>query len=203
MYNRKLSSISVSLHITVLVLLTAVFLVPGYQAAAQSIASAKDAPSSVVREYNSIVSKYNLSNEKGRKDFETKISASDKGKLEALYIKMSKKQQAQQVVGFVSNPTPPAEVVPTDKQLEEWENASVYNVSIDGKPVENKVLRDFSNTDFSYVRINKVSGKAAKNGSNKYMIDLLTKAQYQQVYNSAGNRTEKNRMVIRQGKKGV
>jgi bla regulator protein blaR1 len=146
----------------------------------QTESSLKDASTAILKEYTTILSKYNLTNEKGKKDFQSKITKADRVQLETLYKKMSRRQQSKQVVGFMPNVPPPPEVVPTDKQLEEWENTEMYGVWIDGKKVSNPILKDYSNTDFSQARIS----KSSKKDKSYYKVDLMTKGYYQETFSN-------------------
>lgn len=159
--------------------------------------SPKDAPAAILEEYNSIVSKYDLSSKKGRKDFHSAITEVDRARLEALYKRMSKKQQSVQIVGFMRSLPPLPEAIPTNKQLEEWENDKVYGVWIDGKKVSNKILSDYSNTDFSHFGISKRSKNAMNHGKHSYQVDLMTKEYYHEYYQQSSANKDKNIIFVK------
>jgi hypothetical protein len=164
----------------------------------QVVASSKDASPSVLQQFNSIITKYNLSSKKDRSNFSSKITEADRVKLESLYTKMSKKQQASQVVGFMPKPQTLSETVPTNKQLEEWENAKVYGVWIDGKKVENNTLNDYSYTDFSHYGLSKLSKNALNNGKYYYQVNLMTKEYYQEYVSEAKANKGRNIMIVKE-----
>ena len=92
---------------------------------------------------------------------------------------------------------PLPQAVPTDKQLETWEDAKLYGVWIDGKKVTNSILSDYSNTDFSHWDVSKLSKNAVDYGKHYYQVDLMTKEYYQQYYKPAAETKDKNIMFLR------
>jgi len=157
-------------------------------------ASSTDAGPEIMEAYNRILAKYDLKSKKGKKAFHTNLTVADRVKLETLFKKMSKKQQAVQIVGFIPNMPPPPPVVPTDEQLEQWENEKTYGVWIDGQKVPNNTLGDYSNTDFFGVAVSKLSKNAINYGKYIYQVDLMTKGYYEEYYNHRS--ADKNRTVI-------
>lgn len=160
--------------------------------------STKDASPAVLKEFNSIIAKYNFNSKRDKTNFSSKISESDRVRLEALYTQMSKKQQSAQIVGFMPKLPPLPETIPTNKQLEEWENAKVYGVWIDGKKVENKILSDFSHTDFSHYRLSKLSKNAPNYSKYIYQVDLMTTAYYQEYVAESKANKGRNIMIVKE-----
>ncbi|MDQ6815200.1 MAG: hypothetical protein M3040_15800 [Bacteroidota bacterium] len=158
--------------------------------------SQKDAPKQIIGAYNSIVTRYELNSKKGKEDFNSKITEADRSRLEMLYKKMSKKQQADQLVGFRPNIPPPPQISPTDKQLEDWENGSVYRVWIDGQKVANSILRNYSKTDFIGASVNRLFHNKA-NDKYSYKVELMTKDYYEQYYREAPADKNKTIMFVR------
>ena len=151
----------------------------------------------IIKEYNSIISRYDLNSAKGRNNFANNISPEDRKTLETIYNKMSKTQQSQQRVAFLPNVPAPKEKVPTDKQLEEWEDAKRYEVWIDGKKVENKTLADFSITDFATFSLNKLNKTAVNSGKPADQVKLMTKEYYQETFKQTADKTHRYNIVVR------
>ncbi|MBD8083196.1 M56 family metallopeptidase [Chryseobacterium caseinilyticum] len=77
--------------------------------------------------------------------------------------------------------------IPTINQMNKF-LSSRYNISIDGKVVENKDLKNYKNTDFYHVYILKVLPTNPDYGKYDYGVILYTKA-FAKKYNSAKNIT--------------
>lgn len=151
----------------------------------------------VLKEYNSIISKYDLDSRKGRNNLLNNITPAERNMLEMLYNKMSRKQQNKQRVAFLPNVPAPREVIPTDKQLEEWENSNKYEVWIDGKKDENKTLANFSNTDFSTFSLTKLNKNTTNSGIPIYKVNLMTKEYYQETFKQDADKKYRTILVIR------
>ncbi|KQT22198.1 hypothetical protein ASG31_02345 [Chryseobacterium sp. Leaf404] len=77
--------------------------------------------------------------------------------------------------------------VPTANQIKKF-MSSRYNIEIDGKLVENKVLKNYKNTDFYHIYILKVIPTNPDYGKYDYGVVLYTKA-FAKKYNAAKNIT--------------
>lgn len=131
-------------------------------------------------EYTAIVSK-NRSLQDGHRPY-TDFSTEDKQKLESIYVKMSREQQAAQTVRFLPNPPPSPKVVPSTAQFESFKDDKVYGVWINGKKSTTDKLNDYKNTDFSLVSISKLYGAAKKGRSYTHQLDLMTNEYYDDYY---------------------
>lgn len=150
----------------------------------------------LLKEYESIIEKYNTNDEKWRHNIHQNITASDKERLETIFKQMSKEQQEKQMVFFMKNPGPMSKNVPTKKQVEAWKNPKMYGVWIDDKRVKNSVLNNYTNTDFAHLFVSKLYGAAKRNVSYFYQVDLMTKAHYQGYYDKTIANKE-NLMVVK------
>ena len=146
----------------------------------QTEAVKQDASQNIVDQYHAKLIEYGLMTKEGNLIFNTKkLSASEENDLGTLCMKMSKSQQKQQKIMFLPKFGPFAKKVPTKENLESWKNPNVYGVWIDGKKVDNSVLNNYTNTDFSLGDATYVS-KNARIGKKYFMqVNLLTNAQYQ------------------------
>lgn len=114
--------------------------------------------------------------------FREEIPSSDSKRLETIFMQMNLAQQQQQTVVF-HRPIPPLpQVVPTEKQFEDFKNAKIYGVWINEKKVANSVLNNYTAKDFAQVFISKLSGGAKKNKSYSYQVNMMTKDYYQAYY---------------------
>lgn len=67
-----------------------------------------------------------------------------------------------------------AKQTPSSKQLQEWKNSGQYGIWIDGRRVDNKVLKSYFPLDFSYYSISKLEKNAVNYGNHYYQINLMT-----------------------------
>jgi len=140
----------------------------------------QDASQNIVDQYHAKLIDYGLMTKEGNLIFNTKkLSASKQNELALMYMKLSKSQQAQQKIVFFLKPGPSSKSIPTKEKLESWKNPNVYGVWIDGKKVDNAVLNNYTNTDFSQGDATYVS-KNARIGKQYFMqVNLMTNAYYQ------------------------
>lgn len=113
------------------------------------------------------------------------FSATEKSKLESIYKRMNREQQAAQSARFIASASPLAKVVPTTEEFVSFKNDKVYGVWIDHKKVSNSELDKYTNTDFSQVYISKLYGAAAKGRSYTHQLNLMTNDFYATYYKNA------------------
>ncbi len=136
----------------------------------------------LLNEYQNILKKYNISSQydltEWRK-FQESLTEIDRDRLITIYEKMSKEQQNKQLVCFFprSSMILP-EVVPTRQQIESWKNSKEYGLWIDEKHVNNSVLNNYTNQDFSQVIISRLLKNAKDYGKYYYQVNLMTKKYY-------------------------
>jgi bla regulator protein blaR1 len=138
----------------------------------------------LLNEYAAIVDK--TRDEKGQPSY-VKFSEADKQRLETIFLKMSREQQAKQTVIFLPSPPPLPRTVPTAAQLNAWKNAKIYGVWINGKKVNNAALNKYRNTDFAQLNISKLYGAAKKNVPYFYQVNLMTTDYYDAYYKQTVN----------------
>lgn len=114
-----------------------------------------------------------------------KLSASDKKRLQTIYLSMSKEQQHQQVVMFWPYPPPMKKQSPTAEQLNSWKDEKTFGVWIDGKRIKNSDLSNHQRADFDHFFVSKLSKNAINYGKHFYQINLMTKASYAAYYEEA------------------
>ena len=133
-------------------------------------------------DYSEIVNK--AKNDKGR-PVEYKISEDDRERLQSLFLIMSKEQQAQQIVVFRLLPPPMKKSIPTQQQIEDWKDAKMFGVWIDGKRISNEELDIYTNTDFGHLFVSKLEKNAKNYGKHFYQVNLMTNDHYAAYYKKA------------------
>ena len=132
-------------------------------------------------EYSEIVNK--AKNDKGRPT-RSKISEEDRERLQYLYLLMSREQQSQQMVVFKLFLPPMEKSIPTEEQIESWEDAKMFGVWIDEKRISNTELDKYTNTDFAHLHISKLEKNAKNYGKHFYQVNLMTNEHYAAYYKS-------------------
>ena len=133
--------------------------------------NSKGVSEELIQEYDQIVKKY-ISENKGRRDYPN-FNKVDMMRLQEIYLSMSEAQQAKQVVAFMKTPTVKAKT-PTPSQLESWKDAKEFGVWIDGERINNSLLNNYKNTDFSYFSVSRILKNAKNYGKHNYQVDLMT-----------------------------
>jgi bla regulator protein blaR1 len=163
----------------------------------QEVPSSKEGVSQeLLNEYEEIINR--TKDEKGIPAY-GKFSATDKKRLETIFLLMSKEQQAKQTVIFMAEPPPLPRVVPTTAQLSAWKNEKIYGLWINDKKVSNAELNKYSNTDFAQVFVSKLYGAAKKNVPYFYQVNLMTAAHYDAYYKQTTESGKKYFMGVRWG----
>lgn len=105
-------------------------------------------------------------------------------RINSIYYNMSPEQRANApVVNKMLPRLPPAKRTPTITQLQTWSSTDVYGVWIDGKKVDNRVLKNFKAEDFSWFLESKLAKNAIPPGSpRRYQVNLYTHAGYQKDF---------------------
>jgi len=84
-------------------------------------------------------------------------------------------------LSFIQILKPVANPVKKD-QFEQFKNAQVYGVWIDGAKVSNEVLNRYKYNDFKHVFVSKLYGAAKKGRSYQYQVDLSTPAYFKETW---------------------
>ncbi|ASU34448.1 M56 family metallopeptidase [Mucilaginibacter xinganensis] len=155
-----------------------IFLSKDYPHTAEGVTDA------LLKEYSDIAGKYEESSERLMRHPE-KISQADKDKMEAIFKKMSYKQQCDQSIGFTYNgpPLPPKQ--PTQAQLDIWKNPKTCGIWIDGKKVKNNELDNYKPADFDQAIVSRLTKNAINYKNYRYQIDLMTIAFYKKYLKEA------------------
>jgi bla regulator protein BlaR1 len=105
-------------------------------------------------------------------------------RLRSIYASMTKEQQkkAPMLLGYVPVLPPPARKHPTEQQVKDWENASVYGVWLDYKKISNTELAKYKASDFDHFMVSRLYGRAKAGKTYSYQVNILTKAGYDKSY---------------------
>ncbi|SHM12090.1 M56 family metallopeptidase [Mucilaginibacter sp. OK098] len=141
-------------------------------------------PDALLKEYNDIAGKYEESSERLMRHPE-KISQADRDKMEAIFKKMSYKQQCDQSIGFTYNGPPLSPKHPTQAQIDIWKNPKTCGVWIDGKKVKNDELDNYKPADFGLAMVSRLTKNAINYKNYRYQIDLMTVANYKKYLKEA------------------
>lgn len=76
-------------------------------------------------------------------------------------------------------PGPPRELLPTQDQLKSWMDADQYGVWIDGKRVDNSLLKNYEPADFGKYYVSRLHKNAANYGEHSFQVDLSTREYFE------------------------
>lgn len=138
-----------------------------------------DAPADVIEEYHTILTRYGTATTpKGFTYQRTDFNETDRARLLALYLQMSREQQRTQPVIFRPYPKPANKQSPDEKQYNSWKSPSSYGVWIDGKKVANSELNRYKASDFDQFNVSRLAKNALHYNEYRCQVDLMTKAYY-------------------------
>jgi len=138
-----------------------------------------DAPADIIEEFHTILARYGTrTTAKGLTFQKADFSETDRKRLIALYLQMSKEQQKAQSVIFMPYPKPANKQSPDEKQYNSWKNPGSYGVWIDGKKVANSELNKYSASDFDQFTVSRLMKNALHYNEYRCQVDLMTKAYY-------------------------
>lgn len=133
----------------------------------------------LLNEYEQIVNR--AKNEKGV-PIQGKLSKEDQKRLETIYLSMNRSQQRKQMVFFLPSPPPLPRIVPTNAQLDSWQDSKKYGIWIDEKRVNNSVLANSKANDFAQVFVSKLGKNTVNYGKHYYQVNLMTTEYYDNYY---------------------
>ncbi|MBD3904299.1 M56 family metallopeptidase [Chryseobacterium sp. Ch-15] len=140
--------------------------------------------SEAYRQFVKIIEKYNqIVKDQDYEKFSKEVPRDEQIQLADFYLKFNSKDIIETQVHVTY-----AEInreIPTSSQLNKFIDTK-YNISLDGKVVENKVLKNYKNTDFYSVYILKVIPTNPDYGKYEYGVVLYTNS-YAKKYNAAKN----------------
>ena len=126
-------------------------------------------------EYENIVNK--AKDNKGVPEL-SKLSDTDKKRLETLFLSMNTEQRAAQIVIFIPAPEPFPKKIPTIEQLKILEDSTTFGLWINDKRVKNSELKNYTNTDFALLVYSKLEKNAINYGKHFYQVNLMTNEYY-------------------------
>lgn len=147
----------------------------------------------LLNEYRDLSEKGKLLDGKGRGTYQA-FTPEEMARLKTIFSQMSKEQQLRQDVAFFEPMKPFRKTVPGVSQMEAFLDASKYGVWVDNKKVSNSELTKYSNTDFSYVTISKLYGKAKEGRSYTHQVNLMTNAEFEKI--NAGISANKEPVMV-------
>lgn len=148
----------------------------------QSIQPGNGVPQELLVEYEKIINKYtpaSMSGGEQTRNINENISTDDRLRLEEIYFQMTIEQRKDQRVVFWSYP-PVSRNIPTSNQFESFKDPKLYGVWIDGNRVDNRVLEDYSNTDFARMGISRLMKNAKNYGKHEYQLNLMTNGYFEE-----------------------
>lgn len=143
-------------------------------------------------EYEKIINKYTAASMSGGEQtryIRENITSGDRSMLEEIYLQMTIKQRKNQRVIF----WPYRDVsrsIPTPDQFESFKDPKLYGVWIDGSRADNKVLENYSHTDFARMSISKLMKNAKNYGNHAYQLNLMTNSYFEEF---------RDKMSVRKG----
>ena len=81
--------------------------------------------------------------------------------------------------------------LPKEEQIKSFKDSKKYGVWIDKKRVNNEILNNYKNTDFSQLFVSRLAKNAKNYGKHYYQVDLMTNEYYDNY---------KNEITAREGK---
>jgi bla regulator protein blaR1 len=139
----------------------------------------------MMKQYKDLIAYYNkMSNMKGIVTTENiDKNKRDKDLLVSIFLKMNKKQQESQTIGFMKRPNPLPRIVVSEKDFESYKNAKKYGLWINEKKAKNSELNNYKASDFSQVFISRLEGAAKYvNGVSRgydFQLDMMTTDYYE------------------------
>ncbi len=132
----------------------------------------------LMAEYKSITEKYSVTIN-GQKGYHFVIADEDRLWMADIFSRMSKKQRQGQIYKFTYENTPR---IPTPEVMAQWSDANKYDITIDGKAIDNSSLARYKNTDFASYSIvphrNSIAldedGKVIQKDKRKATVQLIT-----------------------------
>jgi bla regulator protein BlaR1 len=112
------------------------------------------------------------------------VSKLNRNRMDSIYFAMSKEQREKATVirGFIPTPPPPSKRSPSTSQLNEWADAKMYGVWLDGQRVNNAVLTQYKPSDIALYSVGRLEKNAINYGKHYYQVDLMTPAYYDLSY---------------------
>lgn len=149
-----------------------------------------------MKEFDDIVSNHKRTDNNGIVSF-TNFSLAEHDRLETIFKLMTRKQQNNSIVFFVTRPDPPRKIIPTDKALQDYADPK-FGLWINNRKVSGDILKKYKASDFSYVYASPLYGEPDSDVHIKWQIDLLTNDFYDDYMQKEKN-NKRNTMMIKLG----
>lgn len=145
-----------------------------------AIHSQNDASQAIVNEYEQLVKKYIVTTEKGFFRI-SQPNETDRERLKALFLSMSKEQQEKQPYIMIPPFQPYPKISPTEAEFEAYKNAKIYGVWLDDKKIKNTELDKYKAPHIFHVFVSKLYPNAQKTigYKYKYQVDMMTENHYE------------------------
>lgn len=145
-----------------------------------AIHSQNEASQAIVKEYEQLVKKYIVTTEKGFFRI-SQPNETDRERLKALFLSMSKEQQEKQAYIMIPPFKPFDKISPTEAEFEAYKNAKIYGVWLDDKKIKNTELDKYKAPHIFHVFVSKLYPNAQKTigYKYKYQVDMMTEKHYE------------------------
>jgi len=153
-------------------------------------------PQEELDKFHDILSRYYYQSTGKAVFFPGKITPEDRQQLEAIYKKMSLRQQSTLTIVIIKPAKPLPKIKLSEQQFQHFKNAAIYGIWIDERKVPNTALDNYKAEDFSGYCISKLYGAAKKGRSYTHQADLMTNAYYDKYYKATINNTENQYVVL-------
>lgn len=144
----------------------------------------------LLNEYQAITKQHKKPQENEKFSFLMKdFTDTEKSRMEEIFNQMTEAQKLSQELGFIPlSSMLLKEVTPTKKQFESYKDSKKYGVWIDEKRVNNEILNNYKNTDFSQVNVSKLMKNAKNYGKHYYQVNMMTNNHYRDYKNEVTSR---------------
>lgn len=140
-----------------------------------------------MNEYHANIKKYSVTGiDKGHKYETLEMSAEEKKRMYALFMKMNDNQHQTTKYSFFQMPMP-VKSFPSEAQFESWKDPKVFGVWINDKKVNNAELEKYKASDIAEWWSSYVYANARKGKIYKYQLDLTTNDRFDKTYDGRVN----------------
>lgn len=138
-------------------------------------------------EFQKILNKYSdLLKERKYLEFGKKLTTEDKKRLNELFPQLTAEQKEKSPIVVFDGKGKLEKIPTTDSDLDKYLDSKIYGVWIDGKRVQNSVLKNYKSSDFANVMASLINRNTVDYGKYKYHVSMMTN-KYFAEYNSKEN----------------
>lgn len=144
----------------------------------------------LLEEYQAIIKKHKKLSPNGKSSIHMNgFTNTEESRMEEIFNQMTEAQKLSQKLGFIpANTMYLKEVVLTNENLELYKDSKMYGIWIDDKRVNNEILNNYKNTDFSQVNVSKLMKNAKNYGKHYYQVNMMTNDHYRDYKNEVTSR---------------